>query len=128
MEMKKFIYILPYTLLLIACHHDLLETVPTDRLSQSIFWQTETDAIYGSNSVYRYLDGLMVKYDGLTDVLHANVQFSDAASLERGDFNSQFAMIQEEWTEHYKGIRAANNFLENVDKVEAVNPDLIPRL
>src|SRR5690606_38265655 len=86
MEMKKFIYILPYTLLLIACHHDLLETVPTDRLSQSIFWQTETDAIYGSNSVYRYLDGLMVKYDGLTDVLHANVQFSDAASLERGDF------------------------------------------
>ncbi len=92
--MKKSIYITVYILLFSACHNDLLETVPTDRLSQSIFWQTETDAIYGANSVYRYLDGLMVKYDGLTDVLHANVQFSDAASLERGDFNSQFAMIQ----------------------------------
>lgn len=126
--MKKLLYILIYPLLCSACNDDLLETVPTDRLSSSIFWQTERDAIYGANSVYRYLDGLMVKYDGLTDILHANIQFSDPASMERGDFNSQFAMIQNEWTDSYKGIRAANNFLENVDKVEAVNLDLIPRL
>lgn len=126
--MKKFIYFSFTLLWLSSCEKDLLETLPTDRLSQNIFWQTERDAIYASNSVYRYLDGLMVHYDGLTDILHANIQFSDPASMERGDFNSQFAMIQEEWTNHYMGIRAANNFLENVDKVESVNPDLIPRL
>jgi hypothetical protein len=126
--MKKYIYLSVYFLLFSACVNDLLETVPTDRLSQTIFWQTEKDAIAGANSVYRYLDGLMVKYDGLTDILHANVQFSDPASMERGDFNSQFAMIQDEWTEHYKGIRAANNFLENVDQVEALDTELIPIL
>jgi hypothetical protein len=126
--MKKYISILILSLLFVSCGNDILETIPTDRLSQSIFWQTDKDAIYGANSVYRYLDGIMVKYDGLTDILHANIQFSDEASMERGDFNSQFVMILNEWTEHYKGIRAANNFLENVENVEVSNPELISGL
>ena len=123
--MKKFIYLIILFVIISSCEDNLLETIPTDRVSQTIYWKTDKDAIYAANAVYRSLDGFMVKYDGLTDILHANVQFSAQASMERGDFNSLFPMIQEEWTNHYTGIRAANNFLENVDKVDAANSGLM---
>lgn len=126
--MKKILYSIIVLFILASCEDNLLETVPTDRVSKSIFWKTEKDAIYATNAVYRYLDGFMVRYDGLTDILHANIQFSAEASMERGDFNSLFPMIQDEWTNHYKGIRAANNFLENADKVQTIKADLIPVL
>lgn len=126
--MKKSIYLILAWLTVASCEDNLLETVPSDRVSKSTFWKTEKDAVYAANAVYRFLDGFMVKYDGLTDILHANVQFSAQASMERGDFNSLFPMIQDEWTSHYEGIRAANNFLENVDQVEAIKADLVPVL
>lgn len=126
--MKTSLYLIVALLIAGACEDNLLETVPTDRVSKSIFWETEKDAIYAANAVYRFLDGFMVKYDGLTDILHANVQFSAEASMERGDFNSLFPMVQNEWANHYEGIRAANNFLENVDKVQTNKADLIPIL
>jgi len=126
--MKKYIYLLILIVVFNACEKDLLETVPTDRISQSVFWQTDNDAVFGANAVYPFLDGFMVKYDGLTDILHANIQFSEEASMERGDFNSLFTMIQSDWTNHYTGIRAANNFLENIGNVKTLNPSLIQNL
>ena len=131
--MKKIFY-LSFSFIIVltvnSCKKDLLDTVPTDRLSQDIFWQTDNDAIYAANAIYRYLDGVydLVNYDGLTDILHHNIQFADFASIERGDYNALFSFIESEWSRHYTGIRAANNFLENIGKVEALDPGLISRL
>lgn len=126
--MKKYGFLLILLIAFSSCERDLLETIPTDRISQGVFWKTEKDATYAANAVYRFLDDITVKYDGLTDILHANIQFSEAASMERGDFNSLFTMIQSEWTNHYAGIRAANTFLANVGNVVTTNTALIDRL
>jgi starch-binding outer membrane protein, SusD/RagB family len=126
--MKKYIFLLIFLTIIVACEKNLLETVPTDRVSQSVFWQTDQDAIFAANAIYRYLDDFMVNYDGLTDILHRNIQFSEEASIERGDYNSLYTLMQTDWTNHYKGIRAANNFLENVDNVESNNPTRIQLL
>lgn len=119
--MKKYIYLLIFIFTFNACEKNLLETIPTDRISQGVFWQSDKDAVYAANAVYRFLDDFMVKYDGLTDILHRNIQFTEEASMERGDFNALYTMLQTDWTNHYKGIRAANNFLENIDKIEALD-------
>lgn len=112
-----------------ACTENLLETVPTDRISTDIYWKTEKDATYAANSLYRFLDGIsIVDYDGLTDILHSNIPFYDNGTIERGDFNSNTPKIYDQWVYLYKGIRAANNFLENVDKVTTTNTTLINNL
>lgn len=113
--------ILPLILSFTACEN-ILETVPTDRISTEIYWETENDAIFASNAIYHYLDGIeIIRYDGITDILHANIQFSDWAAMERGEFDSNMEFIQTRWTEYYKGVRAVNYFLENVGRIQTSN-------
>ncbi|MDR1201479.1 MAG: RagB/SusD family nutrient uptake outer membrane protein [Tannerellaceae bacterium] len=108
-------------ILLPACDN-ILETIPTDRISSEVYWQSEEDALYASNAIYRYLDGIeVIRFDGMTDILHANIQFSDWAAIERGEYDSNMGYIQTLWTQYYKGIRAVNYFLENADRIEADN-------
>mgnify|MGYP001580186186 CR=1 FL=1 len=130
--MKNVLYFTTVVFLVLifsACKENLLKTVPTDRISTDIYWKTEKDAIYAANSVYRYLDGItVVDYDGLTDILHSNVPFYDNGTMERGDFNSNTPKVYNQWGLMYKGIRAANNFLENVDQVSTTNTILIGNL
>jgi len=130
--MKKILY---FTILVFivsifsGCTENLLESVPTDRISTDIYWITENDAIYAANSVYRYLDDIaVVDNDGLTDILHANVPFYDNGTIERGDYNSNTVKIYDRWVLYYKGIRAANYFIENVDKITTTNTALINNL
>jgi len=118
-------------ILLPACD-DILDTVPTDRISTEVFWQEEKDALYAANAIYRYLNCVedesdkgitMFRLDGLTDILHANIQFSDYAAIERGEYDSNMGYVQTIWTETYKGIRAVNYFLENVGRIPTDNKE-----
>ncbi len=38
-----------------SCQKNLLETIPDDRISSNIFWNTENDAILASNAAYGIL-------------------------------------------------------------------------
>lgn len=98
---------------------DFLETIPSDRISSEVYWNSEQDADYAANAIYNYLDGTrVVVFDGFTDILHANTQYSDFASIERGEFDSNIKLVQDVWSDCYKGIRAVNSFLENVERVQ----------
>lgn len=124
-----FSIIILFVSLFSACTENLLETIPNDRISTDIFWKTEKDAIYGSNAVYRYIDSTsVVDFDGLTDIMHSNIPFYDNGTIERGDYSTTTQKIYDQWVYSYKGIRAANNFLENVDKVTTANTALITTL
>lgn len=112
-----------------ACSDDILETVPNDRLSSTIFWKTEADATYAANAVYTYLDDTNLFYlEGMTDIGHINSVTSQDALIERGQFDGTFSRILNEWTNAYTGIRAVNLFLESVDKVATADTELIGRL
>ncbi|GAB4021824.1 RagB/SusD family nutrient uptake outer membrane protein [Spirosoma koreense] len=114
------------SLALTACDRDLLETVPNDRLSESLFWKTENDARLASNSLYTDLDSTnIMSWDAMTDIAHVNQPFDVQAYIEVGQYDATSSKILSEWTRAYKGIRACNYFLENVDKVTSTNATLI---
>ncbi|HXS57954.1 MAG TPA: RagB/SusD family nutrient uptake outer membrane protein [Hanamia sp.] len=122
-------FILIFLVLGVGCKKDLLETIPNDRIVSSEFWKLEKDAIIASNAVYTFLDGTnAIEREMLTDIAHNNQVYSTIAAMEKGAFNAQNDVIAEEWANDYQGIRAANYFLENVDKVPSTNVELISSL
>jgi hypothetical protein len=112
--------------LLAACNKNLLDTAPTDRLAVNIFWKTEADAKLAVNALYLDLDSTnILALDALTDIGHTNQNFDVQAYVELGTYDQSSAKVYGEWKSAYKGIHAANYFLENVDKVTVVAPALI---
>lgn len=130
--MKRITYILmPFLLavsgvLFTACDRELLDTVPNDRLSESLFWKTENDARLAVNSLYTDLDSTNIfSWDAMTDIAHTNQPFDVQAYVELGQYDATSAKVFGEWAKAYKGIRACNYFLANVDKVPSTNTALI---
>lgn len=114
----------------ISCKKDLLKTVPNDRLSSEIFWKTDKDATFAANAVYTFLEnvGSYFSWDGMTDTGHANLLTTQQSIIEKGQFDATSGIIQNEWTNAYAGIRAANTYLARVDQVQTTNKALIGRL
>ena len=111
---------------LLSCDKDLLETIPNDRLSVDVFWKTENDAKIAVNSLYIDLDSTnMISWAGLTDIAHTNQNFNIDAYVELGSYDATSSKVYNEWRKAYRGIRASNYFLENVDKIPTANAALI---
>lgn len=132
--MKSRIYItfrlvVVFGLLSVSCDDELLDTLPNDRLSAEIFWKTENDAVLAVNAIYPSLDAVNIfSWDAFTDIAHTNQLINAPIFIELGTYDIANAKVLSEWTEAYRGIRTANYFLENVDKVPSTNTVLIDRL
>ncbi|WP_234572926.1 RagB/SusD family nutrient uptake outer membrane protein [Rhodohalobacter sp. 614A] len=127
--MLKKIFLLPISLLILGiagCQPDLLETVPTDRVSSDIFWETVEDAEAAANAAYVTLDGEHIfSYDGVTDHAFTNAAFDgDNFDIQRGIMSSSMNRFDVEWNRAYVGIRRANDFMNNIDNVDGA-PELI---
>lgn len=128
-RIKNTTALLLATLIFSGCSKELLDTIPNDRISTEIFWKTEKDATLAANAVYIYLEGVNIfGWDGLTDIGHRNTPFAVEASIERGQYDALNSKVANEWSDAYAGIRAANNFLDNVGNVTTTNTTLINRL
>lgn len=113
-----------------SCEKDLLNIVPNDRLSSDIFWKTDKDATLGANAVYTYFENVttFTNWDNMTEIGHITQSWRDESLIERGLFSSSSVTISDFWTNSYKGIRSANDFLTNIDRVETKDQALINRL
>jgi starch-binding outer membrane protein, SusD/RagB family len=112
-----------------SCKKELLNTLPNDRLSSDVFWRSETDAKLAVNAIYPLLDSTnIISWDGLTDIGHTNQFFTNDALVERGVYDATNPKVTGEWNYAYRGIAAANFFLDNVDKVPSTNAALINQL
>lgn len=106
------------TLGLASCDNELLETFPNDRVSEDLFWKTEADAKLAVNTLYTDLDSTnIISWDGVTDIAHINQSFNIDAYIEQGSYDATSSKVYGEWRDAYRGIRAVNYFLENVDKI-----------
>ncbi|MBD0284179.1 MAG: RagB/SusD family nutrient uptake outer membrane protein [Flavisolibacter sp.] len=128
-NIKFIILTLAVVHLTTSCKKDLLNTPPNDRLSSEVFWRSENDAKLAVNAIYPFLDSTnIISWDGLTDIGHTNQFFTNDALVERGVYDATNPKIAGEWNYAYKGIAAANYFLDNVDKVQTTNTALINQL
>lgn len=104
-----------------SCSKDLLDTVPNDRLSETLFWKTQSDAEVAVNSLYRDLDGQnILAWDAFTDIAHVNQPFAVDAFIELGTYDATSSRVLTEWSNAYTGIAADNYFLGNVDKIQVI--------
>ena len=114
-----FFYLGLLSCTLLGCDKNLLDSVPTDRLSENIFWKSQADAELAVNALYNDLDGAEIFYsDALTDIAHVNQPFAVDAYIELGTYDASSSRLYNTWSNAYKGIGAANYFLANVGKIE----------
>jgi starch-binding outer membrane protein, SusD/RagB family len=132
--MKYLKYTIAFTMvtcLTIGCKKDLLVTIPNDRISTDIFWKTDNDALLAANAVYTFMSENAQHFigtDGMSDIVYANPTGPAEALVARGGFNALNSRISDDWSKNYAGIRAANSFLGNVDRIQTTNAALITRL
>ena len=116
-------------LLLSSCDKDLLNTIPNDRITSEIYWTQEKDAILAVNAMYTFLEGDDVfSYDAMSDIARPNNSYQEEAYVVRGTYDGFSTLVTQKWNDAYKGIRAVNYFLENVDQIPEIDPDLDARL
>lgn len=133
---KRILPLLLTGLIITSCDEDLLDTVPTDRISTDIFWKTEKDATLAANAVYAHLvepnlsqtASHYVSWDGMTDIGYTNLPQSPESFILQGQFDQTNSRVANDWINFYAGIRSANSFLANVDLVATTNTALINRL
>jgi hypothetical protein len=126
---KNIVLTVSFVLFALAgCDEDLLTKVPTDRLSTETFWKTEEDATLAVNNLYNHLPGVYALiWDSMSDIAIPNNIFFPEAVFVRGVQDPQSSLSASTWNGGYGGIRASNEFLANVGKVENVDQDLIDR-
>lgn len=124
--MKKNILLIFSLTLLISCG-DVLETIPTDRLSSEVYWKSDQDAEFASNAIYRFLEspvGLLGR-DAMSDIARANFETSDETKVEASIADPLTNIFQSNWNDYYRGIRACNDYLVNIDKITPTNEALV---
>ncbi|MGN6193753.1 MAG: RagB/SusD family nutrient uptake outer membrane protein [Ginsengibacter sp.] len=117
----KIISILAITSLFASCKKDLLNTIPNDRISSTIFWKTDNDATLAANAVYTYLSQgaeHFIGWDGMSDIVFTNPTGPSEASISQGQFTTLNSRVSNDWNNAYAGIRAANSFLTHVDEIQ----------
>lgn len=123
MKNIKYTWVLLLACLFVSCE-DALETIPTDRLSSDIFWQTPRDARLASNACYDKLPNFdpTLYFECLSDIGHRNYYSNDWSVMEKGTADAQSTIFYDVWKSLYQGIRACNNYLANVGRIEPAGP------
>jgi hypothetical protein len=123
---KQYIIVLTAVAALSSCRKDLLKTVPADRISTGIYWKTDGDATNAANAVYTYMDGTVLTFwDGFSDIGHFNTNGAVESAIAKGTADAQNSRFAEQYTTCYKGIHAANYYMENIGKVTVTNQALV---
>ena len=111
-----------------AC--ESLDTEPTDRIIDSYFWKTETDAIMAVNGIYRTIPGTDYMYlDCATDLAWNELSWGKAHLLGNGSQDAElWTWTSDKWKTAYESIQRVNYFMENIDRIESISPELKNRL
>lgn len=127
--MNKNIYLLIFAGVLFGCS-DVLDTVPTDRLSSEVYWQTDKDAEYAANAIYRFLENpvTILGRDAMSDLARATFETSDETKVEGSIADPQTNIFQNTWNDMYKGIRRCNDYMANVGKITPSDEAKVNRL
>ncbi|MDR3253271.1 MAG: RagB/SusD family nutrient uptake outer membrane protein [Tannerella sp.] len=125
---KISIYLILSSITLAGCG-DVLDTIPTDRLSSEVYWQTDKDAEYASNAVYRFLEShsTIIGRDEMSDIARATFETSDETKVEASIADPQTGIFQNTWNDLYKGIRHCNDYLVSVDKITPADKAAVDR-
>lgn len=119
------------TIQLHSCSDDYLETISTDQYNEANWWQTENQAISSINGIYAVLRNSNIS--GVQHLREENLtpnsySMGGDSPLDVGAHNpGNVTRFRDKWNACYTGIGRANDFLDNVDRVE-MSETIIQRL
>jgi hypothetical protein len=125
---KKSTYL--FLLCILSGCTDILDTVPTDRLSSEVYWQTDKDAEYAANAIYQFLESpvTILGRDAMSDIARATFETSDETKVEASIADPQTNIFQNTWNDLYKGVRRCNDYMANVGKITPADEALVNRV
>lgn len=113
--MKKINLYFLIVLMSMSCAE--LDLAPVDAESELSYWQTEEDANTFLNSMYADIMSAdtYLFLSAMTD--DAYTRRDDIRNIGNGNFDPSNAYIFTQWSQRYEGIRRANIFMNNIDRV-----------
>src|SRR5690606_11197676 len=111
--------------------NDGLDIEPSGSVSETTYWSTANDAELAVNAVYAELDEtqMVMALDGVTDIgyhKYSNVPtFND---VRYGEIDASNATITGIWNRYFRGIRKANDVIQNIVKVVDTDQEKIARV
>ncbi len=131
--MKSFRNIRWVVLLLLATVTSCkkLDLVPTDRFTDVNYWTSPEKGSSVLNTAYSQMfsSSRFFMNEALSDnAYNGRGDNEGAASLASGTYDASLGRIKSEWNDHYSGIKTCNLFLDNVDKVQNMDPALKERM
>ncbi len=129
MKYKISIFILLCIFGLTRCDKGL-DLIPTGTVSEAIFWTSERDAELAVNAAYRELDNFgMVQLDAVTDIaMHAPSGPQTLYDVAVGTIDPTNTAIRNYWRQYWRGMRKANDPINNIDRIEEGRPAYLERL
>lgn len=95
-----------------------MDITPTASVTEEIYWERESDALQAVNGVYTEMDGRPMGLDNRTDIAYTQL-----SPLVPSD-----GTVTGTWNRYYRGIRKANDVINNIDKVEFGESDVLDRI
>ncbi|MBC3539127.1 RagB/SusD family nutrient uptake outer membrane protein [Rufibacter sediminis] len=127
---KLTIYVVGFFLISFTACKDL-ELYPESRFTDANYWTTTEKALSVLNTAYSqmYRSDYYFYNEGATDNAYSGRgDQNGVASLAAGTYDASLGRIIDQWNYHYAGIKTCHIFLENVDRVENMDPVLRERM
>jgi len=136
---KTYLYLSLATLASLgSCTKDFLNKNPTDKISESTFWKTQTDADLALSGCYEFLcrgynstsssnarggwGGASMFWDGLSDDAFVSSTSNNFNIISRSGISSTTGGMQSEGYEiSYQAIAACNKLIANIDRITSMS-------
>jgi starch-binding outer membrane protein, SusD/RagB family len=112
-----------------GCNDDFLTTVPSDRISDAVYWATEQDFNQAVTAAYRDILKLdQIYMDGLTDISYSQMYWMRNSLYQRGIHNALTDWHASIWADMYRGIARANEVLYRLERTDVLSADAKTRI
>ncbi len=133
--MKKILYTIIAVIiscLFYSCNENFLDTLSSDTYNEENWWQTESQTISSINGCYTVLRNSQIY--GTSAFREENItpnsySMGGDSPLDVGSHNSgNVTRFYEKWEDAYEGIGRVNTVLDNIDRVEEIDAELMDRI
>ncbi len=127
--MKKTIYILTGALLAFSgCKK--LDLAPTNNYTDLNYWTSADNANLLLNTAYQQMlnSNWFFYNEGLSDNAFSRSDVEGVSSISSNVFDPSLTRLDNEWKNHYQGIKTSNVLIGNIDKVPDMDATLKARM
>lgn len=124
MKNIKYILLILLAIQFVSCSEDFLDRTPKGAPSSSNFWQTEEDAILGTNAIYSKLDAEEMYGRGYMWLINASDDMIDgrnkgvAGELKNFVSDGNVGYLKDSWRNHWATIKICNDVIRNIKAMD----------